>query len=290
MNIKNIFFLLVFFCFLCSCSNPKKACKIKEYVVIESSEGNFIIGLYEATPKHKNNFINNVNNQIYDSTLVYSVVQNGIVKMGLAKNKEENEYLNQNYYNSDLNSEINPYLINKKAAVGIWRLPNEKNPNKFSDTKLFYICEGMKVDENILNTLLAKRNAPLIADYISVLLKENEYLHFEDSLDYYKANNMNKEWTSLYLQLTEKVIPRIEKDGKKLFELNNYQKEIYTSIGGVPIYDYEYVVFGEVVKGMEVVESITRVKTGLYNKPKKDIYILNSNIISKKEFKKNYEL
>ena len=55
---------------------------------------------------------------------------------------------------------------------------------------------------------------------------------------------------------------------------------------GVPIYDYEYVVFGEVVKGMEVVESISKVKTGLFNKPKKDIFILNSKIISKKEFKK----
>ncbi|MBP8994357.1 MAG: peptidylprolyl isomerase [Bacteroidales bacterium] len=52
------------------------------------------------------------------------------------------------------------------------------------------------------------------------------------------------------------------------------------------MYDYEYVVFGEVVKGMEVVESISKVKTGLFNKPKKDIFILNSKIISKKEFKK----
>ncbi len=286
MNIKNIFFLTFLILAFCSCSSVKKASKINEYAALETSEGSIIIGLYEATPKHKNNFIDNVNKQIYDSVLVYSVVPNGIIKMGLPQKIEEIDYLSQNYYDSELSCEINPYLINKKGAVGMWRLPNEKNVNKFSDNKLFYICEGMQTNDEVLNTLVAKRNAPLIADYISVLLKEPEYIHFEDSLNYYKTNGMNKEWTALYKQLTEKIIPRIEKDGKKLFTLNNYQKNTYNTIGGVPIYDYEYVVFGEVVKGMEVVESISKVKTGLFNKPKKDIFILNSKIISKKEFKK----
>ncbi|HOE39632.1 MAG TPA: peptidylprolyl isomerase [Bacteroidales bacterium] len=286
MNIKNIFFLLSLILVFCSCSSVKKASKINEYAVLETSEGSIIIGLYEATPKHKNNFIDNVNKQIYDSVLIYSVVPNGIIKMGLPQKTKEIDYLNQNYYESELSSETNPYLINKKGAVGMWRLPNEKNVNKFSDNKLFYICEGIQTSEEILKTLVAKRNAPLIADYITGLLKEPEYLHFEDSLNYYKTNEMKKEWAALYKHLTEKVVPRIEKDGKKLFKLNDFQKNTYTTIGGIPIYDYEYVVFGEVVKGMDVVETISKVKIGLFNKPKKDIFILSSKIISKKEFKK----
>ena len=51
---------------------------------------------------------------------------------------------------------------------------------------------------------------------------------------------MNKEWTALYKQLTEKLFLELKKM-EKLFTLNNYQKT-HNTIGGVPIYDYEYVV------------------------------------------------
>ena len=88
---------------------------------------------------------------------------------GFATKIEEIDYLSQNYYDSELSCEINPYLINK-GAVRMWRLPNEKNVNKFSDNKLFYICEGMQTNDEVLNTLVAKRNAPLIMT-ISLFIK-----------------------------------------------------------------------------------------------------------------------
>lgn len=289
MNIKIIFYLIIFISFLLSCSSVKKATKINEYAIVETSQGQIIIGLYDATPKHKNNFIYNINNSVYDSVLIYSVVPNGIFKIGLPQNISETDFLIKNFEKSRLQSETNPYLINKTGAVGMLRLPNEKNSEKFSDTQLFYICQGMSTDEKLLHTLVANRNAPVIGDYITRLLKEDEYKHFADSLDYYLINNMNKQRNDLYLRLTDLVLPKIKADGRTLFSLNKFQMKTYTSIGGVPVYDGEYVVFGEVVQGIEIVNSISKIKTGLYNKPKTDLFILNTKHVSKKEFKKYYE-
>ena len=49
------------------------------------------------------------------------------------------------------------------------------------------------------------------------------------------------------------------------------QRAIYTTIGGAPHLDGGYTVFGEVYEGLNVVDSISNVKTGMYDRPKKDI-------------------
>jgi peptidyl-prolyl cis-trans isomerase B (cyclophilin B) len=162
--------------------------------------------------------------------------------------------------------------------------PAIENSESFSDAQLFYLCQGTSTDLKTLNTLEAKRNAPIIADYITILLKEESYSMYKDSLDYYKMNKMQAEWNNLYLRLTNIVVPRIENDGKDLFHLSEYQKDIYTQVGGAPIYDGQYVVFGEIAYGIEILDKLAKSKIGLFNKPKENIYILSTKIITKKEF------
>jgi peptidyl-prolyl cis-trans isomerase B (cyclophilin B) len=47
--------------------------------------------------------------------------------------------------------------------------------------------------------------------------------------------------------------------------------KIYTTIGGAPHLDGSYTVFGEVVEGMDVLDSIARVETDSYNRPLEDV-------------------
>lgn len=49
------------------------------------------------------------------------------------------------------------------------------------------------------------------------------------------------------------------------------QREVYKNIGGTPFLDQRYTVFGEVVKGLHVVDSIAAVKTDRHDRPVKDI-------------------
>ena len=52
------------------------------------------------------------------------------------------------------------------------------------------------------------------------------------------------------------------------------QREVYKSIGGTPFLDQKYTVFGEVIKGMEVIDAIAAVPTGPGDFPEKDVRIL----------------
>ena len=49
------------------------------------------------------------------------------------------------------------------------------------------------------------------------------------------------------------------------------QREIYKTIGGTPFLDQSYTVYGEVVKGIEMVDKIADVKTDKNNRPLEDI-------------------
>lgn len=49
------------------------------------------------------------------------------------------------------------------------------------------------------------------------------------------------------------------------------QKELYKTIGGAPFLDNDYTVFGEVVEGLHVIDSIAAVQTGIGDRPVKDV-------------------
>ena len=58
------------------------------------------------------------------------------------------------------------------------------------------------------------------------------------------------------------------RSGKKYTE---EQTKTYGTIGGTPHLDGAYTVFGEVVKGLEVIELIAKLKRDKYNRPLKDV-------------------
>jgi len=57
------------------------------------------------------------------------------------------------------------------------------------------------------------------------------------------------------------------------------QRQLYTTVGGTPHLDGDYTVFGEVVKGLEVVDRIAAVETGRADRPVKDVKIISMKVI-----------
>lgn len=60
------------------------------------------------------------------------------------------------------------------------------------------------------------------------------------------------------------------------------QRMIYKTIGGVPHLDTQYTIFGEVVKGMEMVEKISLSETDKNDRPINDIWIKSTKVYRKK--------
>ena len=69
--------------------------------------------------------------------------------------------------------------------------------------------------------------------------------------------------------LTEQQLTRVAE--AKGVTFTDEQKEIYITVGGTPHLDGDYTVFGEVEKGLDVLEKIAAVKTVQGNRPAEDI-------------------
>lgn len=64
-----------------------------------------------------------------------------------------------------------------------------------------------------------------------------------------------------------------------------YQREIYKTLGGTPFLDQNYTVFGEIVKGLDMVDKIADVPTAAADRPQTDVK-MTITLLKKREAKK----
>lgn len=69
--------------------------------------------------------------------------------------------------------------------------------------------------------------------------------------------------------VSDEDLNKIEKE--KNFTYTEEQRRLYKLIGGLPQFDQDYTVFGEVVSGMDVVEKISRAPRDPDDRPAKDV-------------------
>ncbi|MBB2146222.1 peptidylprolyl isomerase [Pedobacter sp. LMG 31464] len=83
---------------------------------------------------------------------------------------------------------------------------------------------------------------------------------------------------------TDSTLNAVETKRMK-FKIPEWQRQVYKTIGGTPHLDRNYTVYGEVVKGLEMVDAIAEELTDKNNRPKNDIKMTVS-VLTKREAKK----
>jgi cyclophilin family peptidyl-prolyl cis-trans isomerase len=77
----------------------------------------------------------------------------------------------------------------------------------------------------------------------------------------------------------DEELKKLEGQMRKTF--SEEQKQAYRTLGGTPFLDGNYTVFGEVVKGLELVDVIAGTRTLPGDRPAEDVFILSMQVLKK---------
>ncbi len=137
--------------------NPKSP-EYAPIVEIQTDFGDVEIQLYAVTPKHRDNFIKLVKEQYYDSLLFHRVINNFMIQGGdpESKNAAAGTVLGNGGPGYTVPAEFVDSIVHTKGALAAARMGDNVNPQKASSGSQFYIVQGQKVTENMLD-MMSKR-------------------------------------------------------------------------------------------------------------------------------------
>ena len=249
-------------------------------ITIQTEYGTMKAVLYDDTPIHKKNFIKLAKEGRFDSTTWHRVIKNFMIQAGdinaISNGKDSINYL--------LDAEFLPKYFHKRGAIGAARKPDFKNPDKKSSGSQFYIVQGKSFTEIELTTDMKK-----LGEQTGRLFMLPGYDSLKNlALELYR-NRKFEEYNQLMLSLIPDINTRLGIDVSKT--ISQDRKDSYLSSGGAPWLDDEYTVFGQVVDGLHVIDSIANVKTNPRNndRPLENIYLtISVEELSKSKIRKLY--
>ena len=243
-------------------------------VELKTSLGDIVVALYNETPKHRDNFIKLVNDGYYDGVLFHRVIKDFMVQTGDGNSKTATP--GQMLGDGDPGYTIPaafvyPKYFHKRGALAAARTGDQVNPERASSGSQFYIVTGKLYSSSELEMMKAR-----LADGKKQGIFQKLAMQHRDEII-----KMQSTQDSAGLQaLQEKLIAQTEAEyANDPFRLTDQQMDAYTTVGGTPHLDGQYTVFGEVVKGMDVVDAIQNVKTGANDRPEEDVKIIKATII-----------
>lgn len=257
--------------------------------------GTIVLRLSNDTPIHRNNFIKLVNQKYYDSIAFHRIIENFVIQAGNPTSKPNKEYSGGGdpELNYTIEAEIKPNLFHKRGALAAARSGGFSNPDLLSSGLQFYIVQRGTYNDSTLNIQEERVNEQLA--YKSVINKPeirteiDKYINLSKELRQKEEENLTKNDTLKIEALIEKInlfnidsLTDIEVEKMSKYLYPKAHRDIYKTIGGTPHLDQNYTVFGEVIQGMDVVDSIALTHTNNRGKPTKDLWIISTRMIKRK--------
>lgn len=246
----------------------KKKLPKEPIVKITTKFGNMKLKLYNETPQHRDNFIKLTKEKYFEDLLFHRVINQFMIQGGdpNSKGAPKGKMLGEGGPGYTIPAEFVPGIYHKKGALAAAREGDEVNPEKKSSGSQFYIVQGRVFDSTQLAGFEERRMNQYHSVEFKNCLSEPENKELLDK--YMQAMNSGDRLTiaDIMKQTKPMVDERMEK-----YKFTEKQWEIYTTVGGTPHLDHAYTVFGELIEGFDVLDSIARVKTDRNNRPLEDV-------------------
>ena len=265
-------------------TNGQKPSKKDFVITIKTNYGEMVVILSDETPKHKANFIKLAKEHYFDSLLFHRVISGFMIQGGdpNSKKAKPGEALGNGGPGYLIDGEFSPKLFHKKGALAAART---NNPEKASSGSQFYIIQGKVLTGSAAEEL--KIDQPKLRQALQQFLAKPERASLRDSLSKLYSTTTREAFNKKVFSL----VPQIEKEtGTKLTkDVSPEMIKAYTTIGGTPHLDGDYTVFGEIIKGLDVLDKIADVKKDGADRPLEDVRMFVSvEELSKKKITKLY--
>ena len=279
---KRILFTLLVLCSLAASSCTGKNADGETEVLLQTTEGDIRIRLFNDTPLHRNNFIKNVKEGLYDGVTFHRIIRSFMIQTGDPNTRpgHEAELAAAEADTTKTLGEtvpaefVYPKYFHKRGMVAAAREGDDINPKKSSDAHQFYIVTGKFQNETAMAEYETARKQALVDERYH----KKMYAHREELEAMRKARNRDGVSDMLEKLLDESKM-EVDELPETEYVFNQEQIRAYRMYGGAPWLDGNYTVFGEVVEGMKVVLQIEKVKTGAGDKPLRDIRIIKASIV-----------
>lgn len=136
-------------------------------VLIDTDLGKIKVKLYNDTPLHRDNFIKNVEDHLYDGLLFHRVIRQFMIQAGdiNSKNASFETHLGNGDPDYRIPAEIiYPKHFHKAGALCAARTSDDVNPERESSASQFYIVTGLFYTEMELDKMEKEKNIKLTSE------------------------------------------------------------------------------------------------------------------------------
>lgn len=128
-------------------------------ILVETSQGDFTLLLYDDTPLHQAAFLEHVRRGDYEGVLMHRVISQFMIQGGnlSTRGATRETDVSIDTLSTTIPAEILSHHIHKRGALAAARVVGEENPQKASSGSQFYIVTGTYYTDFDLDDLAAQR-------------------------------------------------------------------------------------------------------------------------------------
>jgi cyclophilin family peptidyl-prolyl cis-trans isomerase len=145
----------------------------KRDIEMVTTEGTIVLRLSDSTPLHRDNFLRLVKIHFFDSVLFHRVIQYFMIQAGdpASKNAVAGKPLGDSGAPYTIPAEFRISLFHKRGVLAAARASDDTNPLRASSGSQFYIVQGKKYTDSMLNLVEINRLKRKIPDSLREIYK-----------------------------------------------------------------------------------------------------------------------
>lgn len=258
-------FLATILLLLCWSATPPKTQTGPYFVEIITKFGVMKVRLYDETPLHRDNFIKLVKRGFYDSLTFHRISAGFTIQGGDYKSKyaTADSVIGDGNLGYTIPAEIRPNIYHKKGALAAAR---GNSSDMASDASQFFIVQGKRYTVKEIIKIENYKNQRIKSD---ILYKITQSDTVKARMNDFTLRG-DKDGMKKYVASFQSIVDTLYKQRGE-YVYNTDQIQLYTSVGGLPQLDSGYTIFGEVISGLHIIDSINAQPAAKNERPLDDI-------------------